>query len=50
LVANPSKAKKNLGWEPQVSFEELLEKMVKTDLERLQNGMVAPAGASSLGV
>ncbi|MEH2174893.1 GDP-mannose 4,6-dehydratase [Nostoc sp.] len=38
LVANPSKAKKNLGWEPQVSFEELLEKMVKTDLERLQSG------------
>lgn len=50
LVANPSKAKKNLGWEPQVSFEELLEKMVKTDMERLQNGMVAPAAASSLGV
>ncbi|MDM9584654.1 GDP-mannose 4,6-dehydratase [Nostoc sp. GT001] len=38
LVANPSKAKRNLGWEPQVSFEELLEKMVKTDLERLQSG------------
>ncbi|MBC6432352.1 GDP-mannose 4,6-dehydratase [Nostoc sp. HG1] len=38
LVANPSKAKINLGWEPQVSFEELLEKMVKTDLERLQSG------------
>lgn len=38
LVANPSKAKRNLGWEPQVSFEELLEKMLKTDLERLQSG------------
>ncbi|MEH2074929.1 MAG: GDP-mannose 4,6-dehydratase [Nostoc sp.] len=38
LVANPSKAKRNLGWEPQVSFEELLEKMVKTDLERLKSG------------
>jgi len=38
LVANPSKAKINLGWEPEVSFEELLEKMVKTDLERLQSG------------
>ena len=38
LVANRSKAKRNLGWEPQVSFEELLEKMVKTDLERLQSG------------
>ncbi len=41
LVANPSKAKRNLGWEPQVSFEELLEKMVKTDLERLQSGAIA---------
>lgn len=38
LVANRSKAKRNLGWEPQVSFEKLLEKMVKTDLERLQSG------------
>ncbi|BAZ47771.1 NAD-dependent epimerase/dehydratase [Nostoc sp. NIES-4103] len=50
LVANPSKAKKNLNWEPQVSFEELVEKMVKTDMERLQNGLVTPACASSLGV
>lgn len=33
-----AKAKINLGWEPQVSFEELLEKMVKTDLERLKSG------------
>ncbi|MEH2292944.1 MAG: GDP-mannose 4,6-dehydratase [Nostoc sp.] len=37
VVANPHKAKRNLGWEPQVSFEELLEEMVKADLERLQN-------------
>jgi GDPmannose 4,6-dehydratase len=42
LVANPTKAKSKLGWEPLVSFEELLEKMVKTDLERLHNGTVAP--------
>ncbi len=38
LVANPSKAKRNLGWETQVSFEKLLEKMVATDLERLKSG------------
>lgn len=43
LVANPTKAKTNLKWEPQVSFEELLEKMVFKDLERLKNGVVAPA-------
>lgn len=38
LVANPAKAKQNLQWEPQVSFEELIAKMVRTDLERLGSG------------
>lgn len=38
LVANPSKAKSKLGWQPQVSFEQLIEKMVLNDLERLQTG------------
>jgi GDPmannose 4,6-dehydratase len=46
LVANPSKAKKKLGWQPQVSFEELVQKMVQTDLERLQSGVIAPAASS----
>lgn len=46
LVANPTKAKKKLGWEPQVSFEELVQKMVQTDLERLQSGAIAPAASS----
>lgn len=36
LVADPGKAKGKLGWEPQVSFEQLVEKMVLHDLERLQ--------------
>lgn len=36
LVANPIKAKNNLGWEPQVNFEALIEKMVLNDLEQLQ--------------
>lgn len=39
LVANPAKAKQNLGWEPQVSFENLIENMVRTDLERLQGNV-----------
>lgn len=42
LVANPSKAKNNLGWEPKVSFEQLLEKMVNTDLDGLQSGRISP--------
>ncbi|NES99800.1 MAG: GDP-mannose 4,6-dehydratase [Sphaerospermopsis sp. SIO1G1] len=44
LVANPSKAKNQLGWQPQVSFTQLLENMVTTDLENLQSGKIAPIG------
>ena len=36
LVADASKAKRVLGWEPQVSFEELVEIMVRADLDRLR--------------
>jgi GDPmannose 4,6-dehydratase len=36
LRADPSKAKKVLGWEPKVSFKELVEMMVRSDLERLK--------------
>ena len=35
LVGDPSKARRELGWEPQVSFEELIEMMVKADIDRL---------------
>jgi len=41
LVADPSKAKKNLDWEPQVSFEQLIQTMVEADLKRLEAGKVA---------
>lgn len=33
LIGDASKAKKNLGWEPKVKFEQLVEIMVKADLE-----------------
>ncbi len=36
LIGDPSKAKKKLGWKPEVSFEQLVEMMVKADLARLQ--------------
>ncbi len=36
LVGDPSKAKKELGWEPQVSFRELIEMMVEADMEKLK--------------
>jgi len=38
LRADPSKARKKLGWEPLVSFEELVKMMVDADLERLSAG------------
>ncbi len=36
LVGDASKARRILGWEPKVSFEELLRLMVEADLARLQ--------------
>ena len=41
LVANPNNAKNNLHWSPKVTFEQLIENMVQTDLQRLQSGQVA---------
>lgn len=38
LVGDASKAKRDLGWEPTVSFEELVTMMVDADLERLKRG------------
>ncbi|HSM08934.1 MAG TPA: GDP-mannose 4,6-dehydratase, partial [Gemmatimonadota bacterium] len=35
LLADGSKARDDLGWEPEVSFEELVRMMVDADLERL---------------
>ncbi len=36
LVGDASKARKELGWEPEVSFEQMIHMMVDADLERLQ--------------
>jgi len=36
LVADPSKARSVLGWEPSVTFRELVEMMVDSDLERVR--------------
>jgi len=37
LVGDPSKARRELGWEPEVTFQGLVEMMVDADLERLKN-------------
>ncbi|MFC1655706.1 GDP-mannose 4,6-dehydratase [Patescibacteria group bacterium] len=37
LIGDPIKAKKKLKWEPKVKFNELVEMMVKADIERENN-------------
>jgi len=37
LVGDASKAKNELGWEPKVSFEEMIKMMVESDLKRLES-------------
>ncbi len=36
LISNPARARSILGWEPSVSFRELVTMMVDSDLERLK--------------
>jgi GDPmannose 4,6-dehydratase len=38
LVGDPSKARRQLGWEPRTSFETLLGNMVEADLASLSTG------------
>ena len=38
LIADPSKACKELGWVPRVGFKDLVEMMVEADLKRLRDG------------
>jgi GDPmannose 4,6-dehydratase len=36
LVSDPTKAQETLGWEPRVSFEELIQMMADADLAHLK--------------
>ncbi len=36
LIGNPEKAKRQLGWEPKTTFEELIRLMTRSDLELLR--------------
>ena len=36
LIGDATKAKKQLGWEPEVSFPQLVKMMVDADLDRLR--------------
>ena len=38
LIGDPSKAREQLGWKPEVAFEELIRMMVDADLGALRRG------------
>jgi GDPmannose 4,6-dehydratase len=42
-VGDPAKARARLGWEPQVDFEALVERMVRADLRSLRATATAPS-------
>jgi GDPmannose 4,6-dehydratase len=45
LVGDYSKAKRDLGWEPEISFDRMVTDMVSRDLLLLQHGVpIAPVG------
>jgi GDPmannose 4,6-dehydratase len=44
LLGDSTKARAQLGWEPKVDFQHLVELMVDADLERLRDHPVAQAG------
>lgn len=39
LVGDASKAKRELSWQPEISFEQMIEMMVKADLKFLKKGI-----------
>lgn len=39
LLGNPEKAEKILGWKREISFSQLVERMVKNDMEIVQRGI-----------
>jgi GDPmannose 4,6-dehydratase len=45
LLGDSSKARRRLGWEPQVNFTQLVEMMVDADLQRLSGAHAAAAPA-----
>ncbi len=47
LRADPGKAKQQLGWQPRVSFVELVDLMVDHDIYRLKNGISAYAAVAT---
>jgi GDPmannose 4,6-dehydratase len=42
LIGDPGKARRVLGWQPQVTFKQLIDGMVQADLERHSSGVAKP--------
>jgi GDPmannose 4,6-dehydratase len=40
LLGNPAKAKEKLGWEPQITFEQLVQEMVVEDLKLAERDQI----------
>ncbi len=49
LRGDAAKARKVLGWRPEVSFPELVRMMVEADLERVQRELADRAGQPQTG-
>ena len=47
LQGDASKAKAELGWEPKVTFEELIELMVRADVQMLDDQLAGRVARSS---
>ena len=47
LLGDPTKAKRKLGWEPRVGFDELVRIMVDADIESLENQLAGRVTRSS---
>jgi GDPmannose 4,6-dehydratase len=48
LIGDPAKAKRQLGWTPQITFEQMVERMVKSDIEKLKGGNTADTKARGI--
>jgi GDPmannose 4,6-dehydratase len=40
LLGDPSRAKEKLGWEPRISFEEMVKEMVVSDLREVERDVL----------
>lgn len=50
LLADASKARRQLAWKPTVSFEELVPMMVEQDIYRLQHGLAPCSAVARAGI